>query len=50
MALPEIKVRMTSDTRHAESGVERVTSDLNKMGIGGCKGRSLCRAAWPIHG
>ena len=32
MALPEIKVRMTSDTRHAESGVERVTSDLNKMG------------------
>lgn len=31
MALPEIKIRVSSDTRSAEAGIERVTSDLNQM-------------------
>lgn len=41
MALPEIKVRMTSDTSHAEAGVERVTDDLNRLGTAAVRaGRS----------
>lgn len=43
MPLPEIKIRMTSDTRHAESGVERVTDDLNRLS--GASDRATTRTA-----